>query len=60
MCIKDLGFKNIQVLDFNVQYNLKDTNLNISILKSGDLTIFFPIYLPLRIEKVREALIPKS
>ena len=36
MYIKDLGFKNIQVLDFNVQYNLKGTNLNISILKSGD------------------------
>jgi len=36
MYIKDLGFKNIQVLDFNYQYNLKYTNLNISILKSGD------------------------
>ena len=36
MYIKDLGFKNIQVLDFDVQYNLKGTNLNISILKSGD------------------------
>ena len=36
MYIKDLGFKNIQVLDFNIQYNLKGTNLNISILKSGD------------------------
>jgi CMP-N-acetylneuraminate monooxygenase len=36
MYIKDLGFKNIQVLDFNIQYNLKKTNLNISILKSGD------------------------
>ena len=34
--IKHLGFKNIQVLDFNSQYNLKGTNLNISILKSGD------------------------
>jgi len=34
--IKDLGFKNIQVLDFNVQYNLANTNLNISILKSTD------------------------
>ena len=34
--IKELGFKNIQVLDFNIQYNLKGTNLNISILKSGD------------------------
>tara|TARA_Y100000992_G_C21262487_1_gene492069 strand:+ start:53 stop:1741 length:1689 start_codon:yes stop_codon:yes gene_type:complete len=36
MYIKDLGFKNIQVLDFNTQYNLKSTNLNFSILKSGD------------------------
>jgi len=36
MYIDELGFKNIQVLDFNVQYNLKNTNLNISILKSGD------------------------
>jgi len=34
--IRELGFENIHVLDFNVQYNLKDTNLNISILKSGD------------------------
>tara|TARA_B100000795_G_scaffold259839_1_gene235157 strand:- start:42 stop:1517 length:1476 start_codon:yes stop_codon:yes gene_type:complete len=34
--IKDLGFKNIQVLDFNIQYNLKGTSLNISLLKSGD------------------------
>jgi CMP-N-acetylneuraminate monooxygenase len=34
--IRDLGFENIQVLDFNIQYNLKDTDLNISILKSGD------------------------
>ena len=36
MFIKDLGFDNIQVLDFNYQYNLENTNLNISILKSGD------------------------
>tara|TARA_Y100001970_G_scaffold152834_1_gene187186 strand:- start:279 stop:1973 length:1695 start_codon:yes stop_codon:yes gene_type:complete len=36
MYIKDLGFKNIKVLDFNFQYNLKGTNLNISIFKSGD------------------------
>ena len=36
MYIKDLGFKNIEILDFNFQYNLKGTNLNISILKSGD------------------------
>ena len=36
MFIKDLGFKNIEVLDFNKQYNLKNTNLNIVILKSGD------------------------
>ena len=36
MYIKDLGFKNIQVLDFNTQYNLKNTNLIFSILKSGD------------------------
>ena len=34
--IEELGFKNIQKLEFNVQYNLKDTNLFISILKSGD------------------------
>ncbi len=34
--IEELGFKNIQALDFNIQYNLKGTNLNISILKSGD------------------------
>ena len=36
MYIKDLGFKNIQVLNFNTQYNLKNTNLIFSILKSGD------------------------
>ena len=36
MYIEELGFRNIQVLDFNIQYNLKNTNLNISILKSGD------------------------
>ena len=34
--IKELGFKNIEILDFNFQYNLKGTNLNISIFKSGD------------------------
>ncbi len=34
--VRDLGFKNIQVLDFNFQYNLENTNLNFSLLKSGD------------------------
>ena len=36
MYIKTLGFKNIEVLDFDFQYNLKGTNLNISLFKSGD------------------------
>ncbi len=36
MYIKDLGFKNIEILDFNFQYNLTGTNLNISLFKSGD------------------------
>lgn len=36
MYIKELGFKKIHVLDFNKQYKLVGTNLNISILKSGD------------------------
>ena len=40
MYIKDLGFKNIQVLDFNVQYNLKGTNLNISIFFETKVTSF--------------------
>ena len=34
--IKDLGFKNIQILDFNKQYKLHNTDLILSILKSGD------------------------
>ena len=34
--IEELGFKNIHILNFNVQYNLKGTDLFISILKSGD------------------------
>ena len=34
--IEELGFKNIIKLDFNIQYNLKETNLFISLLKSGD------------------------
>ena len=36
MYIKNLGFKNIEILDFDFQYNLKGTNLNISLFKSGD------------------------
>ena len=34
--IDELGFKNIQVLDFNMQYKFKGSDLNISLLKSGD------------------------
>ncbi|MDC0481020.1 MBL fold metallo-hydrolase [Candidatus Pelagibacter sp.] len=36
MYIKDLGFYNVEVLDFNVQYNLANTKLNFSLFKSGD------------------------
>ncbi len=34
--IQELGFKNIHVLDFNIQYNLEGSDLIISLLKSGD------------------------
>lgn len=34
--IREIGFTNIHILDFNNQYNLTDTDLYISILKSGD------------------------
>lgn len=34
--MKDLGFKNIYALDFNILFNLKNSNLNFSIFKSGD------------------------
>lgn len=34
--IKDLGFKDIHVMDFNILFNLKGTNLNFTIFKSGD------------------------
>ena len=34
--VQELGFKNIHVLDFNMHYKLDNTNLNISLFKSGD------------------------
>jgi CMP-N-acetylneuraminate monooxygenase len=36
LLLEDLGFRNIDRLDFNYQYKMKNTPLNLSILKSGD------------------------
>lgn len=36
MYVKELGFKNVYVLDFNVLYNLDGTGLNFALMKSGD------------------------
>ena len=36
MYVKELGFKNVHVLDFNVLYNLDGTDLNFALMKSGD------------------------
>jgi CMP-N-acetylneuraminate monooxygenase len=36
MYVKELGFKNVYVLEFNIQYNLYGTDLNFALMKSGD------------------------
>jgi CMP-N-acetylneuraminate monooxygenase len=42
--IKNLGFKKINYLQFNREYNFKNSNLIISLLKSGDFRLDSGIY----------------
>jgi len=42
--LDDLGFKNILFFDFNRQYNFKESNLIITMLKSGDFRLDSGIY----------------
>ena len=36
LLLEDMGFQNVQRLDFNVEYKMRNSPLNLSILKSGD------------------------